>query len=76
MKRLKCNVGEYGVLVNSRGKFLILKLPINKEFTKELWMLPGGRLNHDDQPEFGLKREILEETGLRAKVISPVYVAR
>ncbi len=45
MKRLKCNVGEYGVLMNSREEFLILKLPLNKEFTKELWMLPGGRLD-------------------------------
>ncbi len=76
MKRLRCNVGEYGILVNSRGEFLILRLPLNKEFTKELWMLPGGRLDYGDQAEEGLKREIMEETGLKAKVISPVYVAR
>jgi 8-oxo-dGTP diphosphatase len=76
MKRLKCNVGEYGVIVNQRGEFLILRLPLNKEFTKEMWMFPGGRLNADDQPEFGLQREVLEETGLKIKVISPVHVAR
>jgi 8-oxo-dGTP diphosphatase len=76
MKRLKCNVGEYGVIVNQKGEFLILSLPLNKEFTKEAWMFPGGRLNADDQPELGLKREIMEETGLEAKVITPVHVAR
>ena len=76
MKRLKCNVGEYGVIVNSRGEFLILRLPLNKEFTKEMWMLPGGRLDCDDQPELGLKREVLEETGLKIKVLTPVHVAR
>ncbi len=76
MKRLKCNVGEYGIIVNQRGKFLILRLPLNKEFTKEMWILPGGRLNADDQPELGLQREILEETGLKIRVITPVHVAR
>ena len=76
MKRLKCNVGEYGVMVNNKKEFLILKLPINKEFTKEMWMLPGGRLDETDQPEQGLMREALEETGLKIKVVTPVHVAR
>ena len=76
MKRLKCNVGEYGVIVNQRGEFLILSLPINKEFTKEEWMLPGGRLDENEQPEFGLQREVLEETSLKIKVVSPVHTAR
>lgn len=74
--RLKCNVGEYGVIVNSQGEFLILRLPINKEFKKEAWMLPGGRLDSSDEPELGLQREVVEETGLRIKIISPVHVAR
>ena len=76
MKRLKCNIGEYGVIVNFRGEFLILKLPINKEFKKEMWMLPGGRLDENDQPEKGLQREVKEETNLKIKVISPVHTAR
>ena len=76
MKRLKCNIGEYGVIINSKKEFLILSLPICKEFPKEMWMLPGGRLDEDDQPELGLKRETLEETGLKIKVISPVHTAR
>ncbi|NLC31337.1 MAG: NUDIX domain-containing protein [Candidatus Moranbacteria bacterium] len=76
MKRLKCNIGEYGVIVNQRGEFLILRLPLNKEFTKEMWMLPGGRLDFTDQPELGLQREVLEETGLKIKVLAPIHVAR
>lgn len=39
-------------------------------------MFPGGRLNADDQPELGLQREVLEETGLRIRVMTPVHVAR
>jgi 8-oxo-dGTP pyrophosphatase MutT (NUDIX family) len=76
MKRLKCNVGEYGVIVNQRGEFLILRLPLNKEFTKEIWMFPGGRLNTNDQAELGLQREVLEETGLKIKIVMPIHVAR
>ncbi|OGD69723.1 hypothetical protein A3I18_01135 [Candidatus Campbellbacteria bacterium RIFCSPLOWO2_02_FULL_35_11] len=51
-------------------------MPLNKEFTKEMWMFPGGRLDADDQPESGLQREVLEETGLKIKVVTPVHVAR
>lgn len=76
MKRLKCNIGEYGVIMNSKNEFLILRLPHNKEFTKEMWMFPGGRLDFNDQPEEGLIREVKEETTLRIKVITPVHTAR
>ena len=76
MKRLKCNVGEYGVVVNTREEFLILSLPLSKKFTKEAWMLPGGRLDVGDQPGEGLQREIHEETGLNVRIIAPIHVAR
>jgi 8-oxo-dGTP diphosphatase len=76
MSKLTCNVGEYGVIVNQERKCLILRLPMNEEFTRELWMLPGGRLEDDDQPISGLQREIREETCLEIEVISPVHVAR
>lgn len=76
MKRLKCTVGEYGVIVNRKGEFLILQLPLSKEFPNEAWMLPGGRLTVDDEPEFGLRREVLEETGLKIKVVAPIHVAK
>ena len=76
MGELKCNIGEYGIIINKKGEFLILKLPINKEFTKEMWMFPGGRLEEEEQPEMGLKREVLEETGLKIKIIAPIHTAR
>jgi 8-oxo-dGTP pyrophosphatase MutT (NUDIX family) len=52
-----------------------LKLAVSKNFTKSAWMLPGGRLNVEDQVELGLQREILEETGLKVKDIIPVHTA-
>jgi len=76
MGKLKCNIGEYAVILNKQDKFLILQLPINKEFKKELWMLPGGRLESGEQPELGLKREVFEETRLEVRIIMPVHTAR
>lgn len=76
MGKLKYNIGEYGIVLNKQGKFLILQLPINKEFTKELWMFPGGRLESGEQPELGLKREVFEETDLKVKIVMPVHTAR
>lgn len=35
-----------------------------------LWDLPGGGLEHNEDPAKGLKREILEETGLEVVSIS------
>lgn len=75
MSKLKCNIGEYGIIINNKNEFLILKLPINREFKKEMWMLPGGRLESDDEAEFGLKREVFEETGLNIKIIAPIHTA-
>ncbi len=75
MKKLKCNIGEYGVILK-KNKILILRLPKNKEF-KGLWMIPGGRLLENDEPGDGLLREIYEETGLKkVKINHPVYTAR
>lgn len=76
MKKLKCNIGEYGIVVNQLWEFLILKLAASKKFPKEAWMLPWGRLNIDDQSQQWLQREILEETWLKVKVIWPCHTAR
>jgi 8-oxo-dGTP diphosphatase len=76
MTHLKCYVGEYGVIVNREGEFLILRLPQSDEFPTEMWMLPGGWLESDDQPEEGLFREVTEETGLEVDIVAPVHTAR
>ena len=76
MKKLKCNIGEYGIVVNQLWEFLILKLAASKKFPKEAWMLPWWRLNEDDQAQQWLQRETLEETWLKIKIIWPCHTAR
>jgi 8-oxo-dGTP pyrophosphatase MutT (NUDIX family) len=54
-----------GLAVDETGRFLLVKEDNGK------WELPGGGLDHDEDPIIGLKREIKEEMGLVVTFISP-----
>lgn len=55
-----------GALVERDGKLLLAKRGV--EPFKGEWDLPGGFLNVDEEPTDGVKREVLEETGLTVEV--------
>ncbi len=48
-------------------KFLILKQTPNKDGFS-FWENPGGKVEVNESPDFAVLREILEETGIHAKV--------
>ncbi len=54
------------------GKMLLLKESKEKG---EMWELPGGGLEFGEDPQEGLKREVLEEAGLTVTEVSknPIY---
>ncbi len=52
------------------NKFLLLK----RTTEPAIWAPPGGRLERDEPPVQGLKREIREETGFEIEVVAPVTV--
>jgi 8-oxo-dGTP diphosphatase len=60
-------------VTNGRGQILLGKRNDNSK-----WTLPGGHLNHGEDPEDGARRELLEETGLTPesmtflRVVEPV----
>lgn len=62
-------VSVKGLVTNSDGHIL-LALEDNG-----LWDIPGGGLEHQEDPIVGLKREIHEETGLEVVDVSeaPIY---
>lgn len=71
------DVRQYAILTDEAGHILLLQLPAKyDEGTANTWTLPGGKLEPADDPQEGLAREIAEETGLPAKVVGPVSVAR
>lgn len=74
MAHLKTKIAEYGIILNSKNQFLMLR------FTKDVnpgekWIFPGGRLDEGEQPQVGLAREIEEETKLHVETISPCGTA-
>lgn len=75
MTHLKCNIGEYAVIINQDKKALIVQLPPDSHHPGH-WMLPGGRLEETDDASGGLIREIKEETKMEIEIITPCHVAR
>ncbi len=61
----KVQVAVKGIIVDD-GKFLIISQVINR---KEIWEIPGGRIEHNSTPEKCLIREIKEEVGIDAEII-------
>ncbi len=54
-------VSAAAIITNREGKVLLLDHVIRP---KSGWGLPGGFLEHGEQPEEGIRREIMEETRL------------
>lgn len=52
------------------NKFLLLK----RSDPPHAWGPPGGKLNINEDPENGLKREVREETGMQIEIQVPVNV--
>ena len=57
----KFTVSVVGLITNENSEVLILDHFFRPRYS---WGLPGGFLNRDEKPEDGIRREILEETGV------------
>lgn len=55
---LEIPISVKAIMIDSQGKTLLLKNERN------LWELPGGRIEEGEQPEDTLKREVQEELGI------------
>jgi ADP-ribose pyrophosphatase YjhB (NUDIX family) len=61
------NTPAVGVLIIKDKKVLLSKRKINPR--KGYWDYPGGFLNFSEHPKIAAKREVLEETGLKIKIV-------
>jgi diadenosine hexaphosphate hydrolase (ATP-forming) len=57
-------LGAGGVVFNPQGEVLLLRDRMG------FWVFPKGHLEAGETPEEAAVREVLEETGIRARVIS------
>lgn len=67
---IKLQVGVKSLIFNKKGEFLLIKRdPLQYPEANNLWDIPGGRIEIGITLSENLKREIKEETGLRAKTL-------
>ncbi len=60
-------ISSGGVVVNPEGRILLLK-----RTDEDIWCLPKGTVERGESLEATAEREILEETGFRAKLLRPL----
>ncbi|UMG93768.1 NUDIX domain-containing protein [Nocardioides sp. TF02-7] len=65
-------LAAYAVIV--RGDRILLSRLSTRVTQQELWTLPGGGIDHGEDPRAAVVREVFEETGLRAQVGETAHV--
>ena len=74
-RRRITRIGAYAVCVDESERILLCR--IAPGYTVEFdgwWTLPGGGLEHGEDPRDGALRELAEETGLRGEIGSLLEV--
>ena len=73
MGNRKFVIGIAALILNERGEILLFKHTYRTDCD---WGFPGGYLKGREKPDTAIHREILEESGLRVRVIDVLEVIR
>ena len=61
-------------LIKKDNKFLVTKRPFDDDYMPDVWDLPGGTIKFQENIKDALVREIKEETTLKAKIGSVIFI--
>ncbi len=64
-------------IIENNGEILLIRRSekYRKDNIDGIWDIPGGRINFGEEPIEGLKRELLEETGLEINEVKRILDA-
>lgn len=63
------------IIVDDKGRILALRRGPNDARRPGCWDLPGGNYEDGEDVNEAIKREIMEETSLKAYSLKPIYIA-
>ena len=69
-KKTYALVGQKAIILNDRNEILIMQRS-EKSAAGGKWSLPGGGLEFNEDPYYGIEREIKEETKLEVTGLEP-----
>ena len=58
----------------TKDKILLLKRTPKADFSPGIWEEITGRLDQDEEPYVGLRREIMGEAGIEVEIIKPLTI--
>jgi nucleoside triphosphatase len=62
-----------GIVRNTRGEYLLCRMPHDRGVFPGEWGLPGGGVEPGETLEQALRREIREELGLELRAVEPLF---
>lgn len=62
---------SHGVIVDERGRVLLLRRSEDRRYAPGQWCWPGGKIEEGEAPEEALRRELREELDVEVEIIRP-----
>lgn len=71
---MRYHIAVKGIIRRGDGKILVLKRSDKDDHKPGMWETIGGGMDQEETPQEALSREILEESGLMARVGEPFNI--
>ena len=65
---MRRRVNVRGIIINNKGEIFCQKLTANSDKGRDFWCTPGGGLEMGEGLLDGLRREMIEETGVKPEI--------
>lgn len=71
---MKRRVNVRGIIINDKGELFCQRLTARNSDGRNFWCTPGGGLDDMEELTAGLKREMIEETGVEPEIGSLLFI--